>query len=372
MRLTWKLFACVFLVVLLVSVVSADEPKSEPKPDPSGTATGTVAEMPAKETGKPTPEEIADAVGHNRVGINMTWSLKTGYLVMFMAAGFALVAAGFTRAKNVGHTVSMVFMVYAAGTLGWWIMGFALMFGGLGAISTLGGSAVLDTEATLRLFGKPWGLFGLKGFFLSGPRYDVGVFAIFLFQKVFMDTANYIPTGAMAERWKFLSFFIYTLFMSMLLYPLFGNWVWGGGWLSQLGANFGIGHGHVDFAGSSVVHMVGGVCALAGALALGPRIGKYTHDGRPMPLPGHNIPMAILGTFILAFGWFGFNPGSTLAGTDLRIAVIAVNTMLASAAGAVMAMIYMCLKVGKPDPTMTANGMLAGLVAITAPCAFVN
>jgi len=187
-----------------------------------------------------------------------------------------------------------------------------------------------------------------------------------------MDTVNYIPTGAMAERWKYLTFFLYTLFMSMLLYPLFGNWVWGGGWLSQLGANFGLGHGHVDFAGSSVVHMVGGVCALAGAIALGPRQGKYTPDGRPVPIPGHNIPMAILGTFILAFGWFGFNPGSTLAGTDLRIAVIAVNTMLASASGAVTAALYMWRKFGKPDPSMTANGMLAGLVAITAPCAFVN
>src|SRR5215468_9973545 len=372
MRLAWKLCSLIFLIVLLVSVARADEPKPAPKPDPSGTATGTVADVPAKEAGKPTLEEIADAVGRNRVGINMTWTLNTGYLVMFMAAGFALVAAGFTRAKNVAHTVTIVFMVYAAGTIGWWICGFALMFGGLGAISTLGGSAVLDTEATLTLFGKSFGLFGGKGFFLSGATYDVGVFAIFLFQKVFMDTANYIPTGAMAEHWKYLSFFLYTLFMSMFLYPLFGNWVWGGGWLSQLGANYGLGHGHVDFAGSSVVHMVGGVCAFAGAIALGPRTGKYTSNGTPVAIPGHNIPMAILGTFILAFGWFGFNPGSTLAGTDLRIAVIAVNTMLASASGAVMAAIYMWLKFGKPDPSMTANGMLAGLVAITAPCAFVN
>src|SRR5215475_3344925 len=368
---SWVTIALVASAVLVwsLSFSCAQEPLTG---DPSGTATGTVADVPAKELGQPTLTELGEAVGRNRVGINMTWTLNTGYLVMFMAAGFALVAAGFTRAKNVAHTVSMVFMVYAAGTIGWWIGGFALMFGGLGAISTLGGTAVLDGEWAPTLFGKAWGFFGYKGFFLSGTTYDVGVFGLFLFQKVFMDTANYIPTGAMAERWKYLSFFIYTLFMSMILYPLFGNWVWGGGWLSQLGANFGLGHGHVDFAGSSVVHMVGGVCALAGAIQLGPRHGKYTPDGRPIALPGHNIPMAILGTFILAFGWFGFNPGSTLAGTDLRIAVIAVNTMLASAAGAVMAMIYMCLKVGKPDPTMTANGMLAGLVAITAPCAFVN
>ena len=350
----------------------AAAPAPPPKPDLSGTATGGIADVTAKEVGKPTPAEIADFAGHNRVGINMSWTLSTGYLVMFMAAGFALVAAGFTRAKNVAHTVSMVFMVYAAGTIGYWIMGFALQFGGLGPITTLGGSGVLNHEVTITLFGKPFGLFGLTGFFLAAGTYDVAVFALFLFQKVFMDTANYIPTGALAERWKYSTFVVYSLFMSMFLYPIFGNWVWGGGWLSQMGSNFGLGHGHVDFAGSSVVHMVGGVTALAGAMVIGPRTGKYNKDGTANPIPGHNIPMAILGTFILAFGWFGFNPGSTLAGAYLRIAVIAVNTMLASASGAVIAMFYMWMKYGKPDPSMMANGMLAGLVAITAPCAFVS
>jgi ammonium transporter, Amt family len=165
---------------------------------------------------------------------------------------------------------------------------------------------------------------------------------------------------------------VYGFLPSMLLYPLFANWVWGGGWLSQLGKNFGLGHGYVDFAGSSVVHMVGGVMALAGVMVLGPRIGKFNREGKPNAIPGHNIPLAIIGTFTLAFGWFGFNPGSTLAGTDLRIGVVAVNTMLASGAGALTAMLYMWLKFGKPDPSMSANGMLAGLVAITAPCAFVN
>jgi Amt family ammonium transporter len=176
----------------------------------------------------------------------------------------------------------------------------------------------------------------------------------------------------MAERWKWSSFVIYGFFISMITYPLFANWVWGGGWLSQLGKNFGLGHGYVDFAGSSVVHMVGGVTALAGAMVLGPRIGKYNKDGSPNPIPGHNLPMAALGCFILAFGWFGFNPGSTLAGGDLRISVIAVNTMLASASGSIFAMFYMWAKYGKPDPSMMINGMLAGLVAITAPCAFVS
>ncbi|MBC7320289.1 ammonium transporter, partial [bacterium] len=213
---------------------------------------------------------------------------------------------------------------------------------------------------------------GLKGFFLSGVSYDVAVFALFLFQMVFMDTAATIPTGAMAERWRFLPFVIFGFFISMFLYPIYGNWVWGGGWLSQLGVNFGLGHGHLDFAGSSVVHMVGGITALAGAMVIGPRLGKYGKDGSVNVIPGHNIPMAIVGTFILAFGWFGFNAGSTLAGTDLRISVIAVNTMIASASGALASTILMWIKFGKPDPSMMANGMLAGLVAITAPCAFVN
>jgi Amt family ammonium transporter len=347
-------------------------PTPPPKPDPGGTATGTIADVPAKEAGKPTLVEVAEAVGHNKVAINIMWTLVAGFLVMFMQAGFALAETGFTRARNVAHTMMMNFMVYAIGMTGYWIMGFALQMGGVGALGTLGGTGVLDGEFTLTLFGKEFGLWGTKGFFLAGTTYDVAVFALFLFQMVFMDTAATIPTGAMAERWKFSSFFIYGFFISMITYPLFANWVWGGGWLSTLGKNFGLGHGYVDFAGSSVVHMVGGVTALAGAMVLGPRIGKYNKDGTPNPIPGHNIPMAILGCFILAFGWFGFNPGSTLAGTDLRIAVIAVNTMLASAAGAIVAALYMWARFGKPDPSMAANGFLAGLVAITAPCAFVS
>ena len=388
MKRTWKTLAVMLVLAATVAAVKAQDqkpappaapaaaaapaPAPPPKPDPGGTATGGIADVTAKEAGKPTLVEVADFAGHNRVALNIMWTLIAGFLVMFMQAGFALVETGFTRAKNVAHTMMMNFMVYAIGMTGYWIMGFALQMGGVGPISTMGGTGVLDGEFAVSLFGKDFGLFGTKGFFLAGSTYDVAVFALFLFQMVFMDTAATIPTGAMAERWKFSSFVVFGFFISMLTYPLYANWVWGGGWLSQLGKNFGLGHGHVDFAGSSVVHMVGGVTALAGAWVLGPRLGKYNKDGSANAIPGHNIPMAILGTFILAFGWFGFNPGSTLAGGDLRISVIAVNTMLASASGAIMAMFYMWARFGKPDPSMMANGMLAGLVAITAPCAFVS
>ncbi len=266
----------------------------------------------------------------------------------------------------------MNMMIYGIGMLGYWICGFALQMGGGGGAATLGGATVLNNEFVIHLFGKEFGLFGTKGFFLSGGTYDATVFTLFLFQMVFMDTTATIPTGAMAERWTFKSFVIYGFFIAMFTYPLYANWVWGGGWLSQLGKNFGLGHGTLDFAGSSVVHMTGGVASLAGAKILGARLGKYKADGTPNALPGHHIPMAITGCFILAFGWFGFNAGSSLAGGDLRIGVIATNTMLASASGAFFALIYMWMFYGKPDISMAANGLLAGLVAITAPCAFVN
>ncbi len=344
-----------------------------PKPDPGGSATGGIGDITAKTSGKPTVEEIAETVGHNKISINIMWTLVAGFLVMFMQAGFALCETGLTRAKNASHTMMMNFMVYALGMTGYWILGFALQMGGVGAVSALsGGTANLSNEFTISLFGKEFGLFGTTGFFLSGVAYDSAIFALFLFQMVFMDTAATIPTGAMAERWKFSAFVVFALFISMITYPLFANWVWGGGWLSTLGKNFGLGHGYIDFAGSSVVHMTGGVTALAGALVLGARIGKFNKDGTANAIPGHSIPMALTGVFILAFGWFGFNAGSTLAGTDLRIGVVATNTMLASASGAIAAMLYMWLKYGKPDPSMAGNGMLAGLVAITAPCAFVN
>jgi Amt family ammonium transporter len=404
------------------ATTNAPAADTTPKPDPAGTATGASADAqdaagnhfvvteptalsdddkkdPAKvkkyaEDKKafddytaqaklePLAVKLSDSVGHNRVAINFMWTLITGFLVMFMQAGFALVETGLCRAKNAGHTMAMNFMIYPMGMLGFYLCGFAFMFGGMadsmspsgGGISTMGGYTGLNHELGIHLGGKFFGLLGGKGFLLQGAGYDTAAFALFLFQMVFMDTTATIPTGAAAERWRFSAFMIYGCCIGTIMYPVFGNWVWGNGWLAELGANFGIGHGHVDFAGSSVVHMQGGVIALIFAWLIGPRYGKYDKTGKIVhPVMPHSIPMVMLGTFILAFGWFGFNPGSSLAGTDLRIAVVAVNTMLASATGALASTLWMWwFRTKKPDPSMMCNGMLAGLVAITCPCAFVS
>ncbi len=304
--------------------------------------------------------------------LNLAWVLVCGFLVMFMQVGFAMLETGFTRAKNAVNTMAMNLVIYPVGLFGFWIVGYGLMMGGISNWPSLGISAIGHRELSIAIGGHQYGLIGCAKFALVSVTHDPGSLAMFLFAVVFMDTAATIPTGAMAERWKFSAFFVYGLFMSMLLYPLFGNWVWGGGWLSQLGVNLGLGHGDVDFAGSSVVHMTGGIAALTGAMTLGPRIGKFRREGAIGLLPGHNIPMAIVGTLILAFGWFGFNTGSTLAASDPRIGIIAVNTMLASAGGALSAMLYLWHRYHKPDVAMACNGLLGGLVSITASCAFVS
>ena len=354
--------------------------------DAASDSTGTMADM-ADAKGSPSDAQMksikaagpgvqfmADAIGQNRTGINMTWLLITGFLVMLMQAGFALVETGFTRAKNAAHTMMMNFGCYFLGITGFWICGFALMYGNAGPVTTIGGTPGIVGGGT---FGHFLGgsLFATNGFFLAGNSYDTGTYAMFLFQMVFMDTAVTIVTGSMCERWKFSAFIVYAFFMSCVLYPLFGHWAWGGGWLSQIGKNFGIGHGYVDFAGSGVVHAVGGLCALAGAMVLGPRIGKYNKDGSSNAFAGHDIPIAILGVIILGFGWFGFNPGSTFGaagGGSLRIGIVATTTMLAGAGGAMSSMIYAYMKVKKCDVGMVCNGFLGGLVAITAPSAFVS
>ena len=325
---------------------------------------------------KPTNVELAGNVAKAFYSINFVWTLICGFLVMFMQCGFAMVETGLTRAKNVSHTMAMNFMVYGIGMTGFFICGFALMCGGaaaspIGAPGPLGGIPVLDGMFSLHLGGFDWGIFGTKAFFLAGNGYDAGAIVWFLFMMVFMDTTATIPTGGMAERWRYISFFVFSFFIGAIIYPGYGNWMWGGGWLAELGLGAGLAHGAVDYAGSSVVHLQGGALALIGAIMLGPRLGKYDSHGKPKPILPHSIPLAVVGTFILAFGWFGFNAGSSLAGTDGRIGVIATNTMLCSASGALAATIYHWIFYGKPDVSMMCNGMLAGLVAITAPCAFV-
>ena len=306
-----------------------------------------------------------------QTALNIVWTILAACLVMFMQAGFALVETGFSRSKNVAHTMAMNFLVYSIGVLAYWVCGFALQMGGAPEIASLGQTAGLARELTVQLQGRELGLFGMRGFFLPSTWFTPASAALFMFQMVFMDTTATIPTGAMAERWKFSAFMLFSAAVGGLIYPIYANWVWGGGFLSQLGSGFGLGHGHVDFAGSSVVHMTGGVLALVGASLLGPRIGKFDRQGRVHAIPAHNVPMIVTGTFILAFGWFGFNAGSTLSGMDSRLAVIAVSTLLSSASGALTGALYSARRFGKPDVTMMCNGMLAGLVAITAPCAFV-
>ena len=336
--------------------------------DPSGVSTGNASNISAAIAGSPTINELANEVGKTKIGLNFVWVMLCSFLIFFFQAGFAMVETGFTRAKNAMHTMAMNLVVFLVGTIGFYILGFALMMGGAGPLSSLGGTAVLNKELAI----SGWGIIGYKGFFLSGTTYDVAIFTMFFFQMVFMDTTCTIPTGAMAERVKLKAVVVSSFFISMIYYPIYGNWVWGGGWLAQLGSNLGLGHGALDFAGSGVVHAMGGMIALTGAIVLGPRIGKYRKDGRPVAIAGHHIPMAIIGTIILFFGWFAFNAGSTLNGTDLRLGVVATNTMIAGAFGGFAAMLYMWTKYKKPDPTMTANGALAGLVAITAGCAYVN
>ncbi len=342
--------------------------------DPSGTKTGTANDVVHADPNKPlTLVDLVNQAGQNRIAINFVWTLVTGFLVMFMQAGFALVETGLCRAKNANHTMMMNFMVYGFGLFAYWVCGFALQMGGAAGVSILGGASPLSHEFTISLMGHDWGLWGTKGFFLSGATYDVGVMVLFLFQMVFMDTALTIVTGGAAERWKYVAFSISSVFMGAITYPIYANWAWGGGWLSKLGSYFGLGAGYADFAGSGVVHAVGGLTALALSMIIGPRIGKYNRDGSSNAMPGHDMVIVLTGCFILAFGWFGFNPGSTLGASGaLRISTIAVDTMLAGCTGSFGAVLYMWMKYGKPDASMAGNGLLAGLVAITAPSGFVS
>ena len=264
----------------LKAIAAAPKPEDKAKGDPAGTITGTAADIPVGDAKAGlTIADVVNAVGQNLIATNFVWTLVTGFLVMFMQAGFAIVETGLARAKNANHTMMMNFMVYGVGMLAYWLIGFAIQEGGVGAVANLGGTAPLSSEFAVQLFGKSWGLFGQNGIMLGGATYDVGVMVMFLFQMVFMDTALTIVTGTAAERWKYSAFVISSFFMGAFTYPLYGNWAWGGGWLATLGSSYGLGHGYADFAGSGVVHAVGGITALAMAIIIGPRIGKFRRDG---------------------------------------------------------------------------------------------
>jgi Amt family ammonium transporter len=293
-----------------------------------------------------------------KVIIDTIWVLVTAKLVFFMNLGFASVESGFTRAKNCVNIMSKNFVVFAVSSLGFLVLGWGLMFGdGNGFIGTHGLFFVGGTDNSPAI-GEAY-----KGVYSAISWTDVPLWAKFFFQLVFCGTAATIVSGAVAERIKYVSFILFSFVMTMLIYPLVGHWIWGGGWLAKIGV--------YDFAGSTVVHSVGGWAALAGALMLGPRIGKFV-NGQIKALPGHNLSLATIGTFVLWFGWFGFNPGSTMTAEPHAISHIAVTTNTAAAMAIMSATITSWLLMGKPDLGMTLNGCLAGLVAITAPCAFVG
>lgn len=274
--------------------------------------------------------------------MNIMWTMLGAFLVYFMQAGFAMVEAGFTRAKNAGNIIMKNMMDFVLGSLFFFVFGFAIMFGGNNPYIGFKG------------FFNPYALADGAGMINGLP---IGVFMIF--HTVFCATAATIVSGAMAERTKFQSYLIYSAAISVLIYPVTGHWIWGGGWLASMGFH--------DFAGSTAVHMVGGICALIGAKILGPRLGKYDSDGTPKAIPGHNIPMGALGVFILWFCWFGFNCGSTTAAST-SLGDIAMTTNLAAASATLATLAFTWIKYGKPDVSMTLNGALAGLVAITAGC----
>ncbi len=302
---------------------------------------------------------LLEQIGGVKVALDTMWTLIAGMLVFFMNLGFASVESGLCRAKNTVTILAKNFVVFAAASIAFLVLGWGLMFGD--------GNPFFGTEGLWFVGGadnSPAMGDAYKGVYGSINWTGVPLWTKFFFQLVFAGTAATIVSGAVAERIKFGAFYIFSFLMVGLIYPVVGHWIWGGGWLAKLGM--------FDFAGSTVVHSVGGWAALTGALVLGPRIGKYSKDGRVIPIPGHSIALATIGVFVLWFGWFGFNPGSTMAADAGAIGRIAVATNTAAAAAAISASVTAWILLGKPDLTMILNGSLAGLVAITAPCAFVS
>ena len=347
----WQVFLvlvlCFFFYLTAVFVKEANQTVKggeNPYSEQAAASTAAAGDDAAQETEQETAGPAAGSIAAWTGNLNILWVILASFLVFFMQLGFMLVEAGFTRSKNVVNIAMKNIMDFAVGSIAFFAVGFGLMWG-LDRCGFCGTRYFLPTSSDV-----------------SAVNAELG-WTFFLFQTVFCATAATIVSGAMAERTKFTSYLIYSLVISAVIYPIFGAWTWGGGWLAKLGFH--------DFAGSTVVHSVGGWLALAGAVTLGPRVGKYSADGRVNAIPGHNILLGALGVLFLWFGWFGFNPGSTLSVTP-QIGYIAVTTNLAAAAGAVAAMVLASVIYGSCDATMTLNGILAGLVAITAGCDVVS
>ncbi|MBX9789908.1 MAG: ammonium transporter [Pirellulales bacterium] len=380
-RSALAILAAAFLTVALVAPALAQDPAAPPA-EPAAAATEPAAPPaepaaaePAPAADAPAGEAAADSTeaaaiapptidwaspAGMKIGLDTVWVLFTGFLVFFMNLGFACVESGFCRAKNAVNILSKNFIVFAVTTLGFWFIGWGIMFGSsdtdwIGKQGLLMVSGADNSPNTLDAYKGDYGALNWTG---------VPLWAKFFFQLVFAGTAATIVSGAVAERIKYISFIVFSFLMAMCIYPVVGHWIWGGGYLQK--------NGFVDFAGSTQVHSIGGWAALTGILILGPRLGKYKADGRVSAIPGHNLTAATIGCLILWFGWFGFNPGSTMGVDGYAIAEIAVTTNLAAAAGTLTATATAWLLLGKPDLGMTLNGCLAGLVAITAPCAFVS
>ena len=307
----------------------------------------------------------------------MAWTALSGAVIAIALAGFSLVETGLCRAKNVAHSMSMSFLVYPLALTAFFLCGFALMCGGMGSSSAASNNTPLDAATSLsRLVSiggdaHSWGLVGMHGFALNGVGRGESL-GWFLLMGLCASIAAVIPTGAAVERWRFKSFFLFSALVAGIVFPIFGCWTWGGGWLSQLGVNVRLGHGTVDYAGSCTIHLLGGCAGLAAVIALGPRLGKYDSAMNPRPILGHHVPMVMLGTFLLCIGWFGLNCAWSLIANDGRAVTIAVNTVLCSAGAALAAALYMWGMYGRPDPSIICNGMLGGLVASSAGCAFLR
>ena len=303
-----------------------------------------------------------------RAAVNVLWALLAGVLALLVQAGFAFLGTGLVRAKNAAHSMAMGILTYGVAILGFWSLGFGLQ-GGAGAG---GPDSVAAHGLSITLGGHVLGLVGWRGFFLNPGMVASATCVLFVLRAVSAVIVAAIPAGAMAERARLRSVAALAFVASAIIYPIYGSWVWGDGWLAALGRAFGLGHGVVDYAGASVIHLSGGAIALVAAKMLGPRLGKYSLRGQVRPIPAHNSPMVVLGTLVLAAGWFGLLCGATLSYPEERVAVTAVNAMLAAAAGGMWASIHTRLRFGKPDLSMMCNGLLAGLVGISAAGPFVS